>query len=237
MSKSRGDAQGISVGTTSSYPPRMSASLFTQSQTARAPFPNRWNAKLTYGVNVALGTPGVSPAAVKYRFALNGGYDPDITSTGHQPYQWDQLVLIYTKYIVRKAYVDLTFSNPSAGGMWVGWSTHTSTTSNDDPAGKSLSDLIERPNYVCVPVSTAGNQQITCRMQVPVCDVFGITQAQYDALPDVYGAAYSTNPVSLAYLDVFLCDPNSLVSAQYVRVVGRLVLDIQFFDYAAPSAS
>lgn len=197
----------------------------------------RWNAKLTYGVNVALGTPGVSPAAVKHRFTVNGCYDPDITGTGHQPYQWDQMTQIYTKYLVRSAYVDITFNNPSAAGMWVGWTVHTNTTSNDDPAGQELSSLSERPNYTCVPLSSAGSQQVTCRMRIPINVLFGISQAQYQALPDLYGAAYNANPISMIYLDLFLVDPNSLVAAQYVRAVGRIVYDIQFFDYAAPTQS
>jgi hypothetical protein len=217
--------------------PGVSGKRFTQSQTALTPFPFRWNTKLTYGVNVALGTSGSSPLAVKHRLALNGLYDPDITGTGHQPYQYDQMIAIYTKYLVRHAYVSLTFSNPSAAGLWVGWSVHTNTTSNDDPAGDELSSLIERPNFVCVPVSSAGNQAVTCEMKVPLAEIFGISQSQYETLADVYGAAYSANPVSLIYLDLFICDPNSLVSAQYVRVVGRIVFDAQFYDYAAPAQS
>lgn len=228
---------GTSVETFSTLSPGVDSRRFTQRQTALAPFPFRWDSKLTYGVNVAIGTSGSSPLATKYRLALNGLYDPDISGTGHQPYQYDQLIAIYTKYICKHAYVSLTFSNPSSPGMWVGWSIHTNTTSNDDPAGDPLDTLIERPNFTCVPISTAGNQQVTCEVRVPLCDVFGISAAQYAALPDVYGAAYSANPISLAYLDLFLCDPNSLVAAQYVRVVGRIVYDTQFFDYAAPSAS
>ncbi len=221
----------------STLAPGVSASRFTQRQSALAPFPFRWDARLTYGVNVAIGTAGSVPTASKYRLALNGLYDPDISGTGHQPYQYDQLIAIYTKYIARHAYVSITFSNPSSAGLWVGWSVHTNTTSNDDPAGKTLDDLIERPNFTCVPVSSSGNQQVTCEVRVPLCDVFGISPAQYAALPDVYGAAYSANPISIAYLDLFLCDPNSLVGAQYIRAVGRIVYDTQFFDYAAPAAS
>jgi hypothetical protein len=177
------------------------------------------------------------PTAYKYRFSLNNLYDPDVSGTGNQPFQYDQLTAIYTKYIATRAHVEITFSNPSSPGMWVGWSIHTNTTSNDDPAGKSLADLISRPNFNCVPISSSGNQQITCKVVVPMNVVFGISQAQWMALPDVYGAAYNASPVGQAYLDLFLCDPNSLVSAQYIRAVGRIVYDTQFFDYAAPTAS
>jgi hypothetical protein len=238
--RSRGLAGGSSGGVTptgtSALTPGVSARRYVTSQTALAPFPFRWDAKLTYGVNVALATPGGLPTAAKYRFRLNSLYDPDVTGTGGQPYQYDQLTTIYTKYIVKRCYVDITFSNPSVAGLWVGWSFHTSTTSNDDPAGKLLDDIMSRPNFTCVPISDFGTQYVTCRVSIPVHQVFGLTAAQYSSVTDQYGASYNANPLSEAYLDLFICDPNAL-GISYVRAVGRLVYDAQFFDYAAPAAS
>jgi hypothetical protein len=214
----------------------VSAQRYVETQSAVAPFPFRWNAKLTYGVNVALATPGGVPTAAKYRFRLNSLYDPDVTGTGAQPYMYDQLIAIYTKYIVRRCYVDITFANPSVAGLWVGWCYHTSTTSNDDPVGKELDNLISRPNFTCVPISDFGTQMVTCRIEVPLHLVFGLSASQYLSVTDQYGAAYNANPLSEAYLDLFIVDPNSL-GTSYVRAVGRLVYDCQFFDYAAPSQS
>ncbi len=227
---------GVTSSGMSALTPGVSPGRYVTTQTALAPFPFRWNAKLTYGVNVSIGTPGGLPTANKYRFRLNSLYDPDVTGTGSQPYQYDQLTAIYTKYIVRSAFVDITFSNPSVAGMWVGWSYHTSTTSNDDPTGKTLEDMMSRPNFTCVPISDFGTQQVTCRIKVPIHLVFGLSSAQYLSVTDQYGASYNANPLSQAYLDLFLVDPNSL-GISYVRAVGRIVYDAQFFDYAAPSAS
>ena len=192
---------------------------------------------LTYGVNVAIGTAGSVPTAYKYRFRLNSLYDPDLSGTGNQPFQYDQLTAIYTKYIVRSAFVDLTFNNPTSAGMWVGWSIHTGTTNNDDPSGKTLDDIVSRPNFRCVPAITTGTQQVTIRERIPIHTVFGIAAGQYLPLTDAYGASYNANPTYPAYLDLYLIDPNSLVTPQYVRVVGRIVYDSQMFDYAAPAAS
>jgi len=188
-------------------------------------------------VNVAINTVGSVPTASKYRFRLNSVYDPDVTGTGEQPYQYDQLTAIYTKYIVRSATVHITFNDPTSSGMFVGWSYHTATTSNDDPAGKTLGDLMSRPNFQCVPITSYGNESVSLSIKVPIWEVFGLSATQYLAVTDQYGASYNANPLSVAYLDMFLCDPNSLVSPQYVRAVGRIVYDVQFFDYAAPSGS
>jgi len=228
---------GASVATFSSLTPGVSSQRYTQTTTALAPFPFRLNTPLVYGVNAALGTVGSVPTASKYRFRLNSLYDPDVTGTGEQPYQYDQLTAIYTKYIVKCCYVDITFNDPTTSGMFVGWCYHTSTTGNDDPAGKTLGDIMSRPNFQCVPLANYGTEAVTMRVKIPIHEVFGLSQVQYLAVTDQYGAAYNANPLSLAYLDLFIVDPNSLVSPQYCRAVGRLVYDCQFFDYAAPSGS
>ncbi len=217
--------------------PVVSSGRFNQTQSAVAPFPFRWNTRLTYGVNVALGTVGSIPTASKYRFRLNSGYDPDVTGTGEQPYQWDQMTAVYTKYIVKSAHVEITFNDPTSSGMFVGWSFHTDTTSNDDPVGKTLGDVMSRPNFTCVPITNYGTESITLKMSVPIHTIFGLSQSQYLSVTDQYGASYNANPLSMAYLDLFIIDPNSLVSPQYVRCVGRIVYEIQFFDYAAPAGS
>ncbi len=210
---------------------------FNGRQTAVQPFPFRYDARLTYGVNVTLSTSGSSPLAVKYRFSLNSGYDPDRTSTGSQPYQWDQLIAIYQYYIVKGAYVDITFTDPTIDGLWVGWSLHPSTNSNDDPAGKDLGQLLERPNYVCMPLNNTGAQTASHRCRIPIHEVFGISQSQYLNQMDTYGAFYNTNPTNEAFLDFFLVDPTGVVASHSVRAVGRIVYDIQFWGYAAPASS
>lgn len=227
----------ISINRFSSLSPGVTSRRYDQSQTGLAPFPFRWNANLTYGVNVPIGTVGSVPTAAKYRFRLNSCYDPDATGIGEQPYQWDQLTVIYTKYIVRSAHVEITFNEPTSSGLWVGWSYHTNSTSNDDPAGKSLGDIMSRPNFQCVPLSNYGTESVTLKVQIPIHEVFGLDAVQYLAVTDQYGAAYNANPLSMAYLDLFLVDPNSLVSPQYVRAVGRIVYNVQMFDYAAPFGS
>lgn len=210
---------------------------YNQSQTGLAPFPFRWNAHLTYGVNIAMNTVGSIPTANGYRFRLNSCYDPDFTGTGEQPYQYDQLTAIYTKYIVRSCRVHITFNDPTSSGMFVGWSYHTDTTNNDNPTGKTLGDIMSRPNFQCVPITSYGNESVSLSVNIPVHDIFGLSQSQYLSVTDQYGAAFNANPLSTAFLDLFILDPNSLVSPQYVRAVGRLIYDVQFFDYAAPSGS
>ncbi len=96
---------------------------------------------------------------------------------------------------------------------------------------------MSRPNFQAAPVSAYGTESVTMKIKIPIHEVFGLSQFQYMAVTDQYGADYNANPVAEAYLDLFIVDPNSLLSAQYVRAVGRIIYDVQLFDYAAPSGS
>lgn len=210
---------------------------YTQTQTAIVPFPWKYHAHLTYGMNISLGTVGSVPTASQNRFRLNSMYDFDATGTGEQPYQYDQMVTTYLKYIVHSTRIELTFVDPTSDGLWVGYSLHTDGTNNDQATGKTLGDVMSRPGFRCMPLNNTGEQVVTIKETIPIHSVFGLTKAQYDALWDTFGAAYNANPLSNAYLDVFIIDPNSLVSPQYVRCVGRAIFDCTFFDYAGPAGS
>lgn len=229
--------RGISTAQFSTLGPGFTGQRYNQAQSALAPFPLRYDVQLTYGVNVALSTVGSLPTGSSYAFRMNSAYDPDFTGIGEQPYQWDQVSAMYSQYIVKGVYIDLSFNDPTSSGLWVGYSIHTATTTNDTPAGKTLGDVMSRPVFRFAPLTDYGNQVVTMREHVPMHQVFGLTKGQYMNVVDQFGAATSTNPLSVAFLDLGLIDPNSKVSPQYVRVVGRLVMDIQLFDYKAPSGS
>jgi hypothetical protein len=227
-------SQGI--GGTSSLVPGVSDGRYFARQTAAMPFPWKYRAKLSYGVNIALGTAGSSPLASIHALSLNNVYDPDVTGTGEQPYFYDTLTAIYRKYIVRSAYIDLTFTDPSADGLWVGWSLGA-VNSGDDPVNKTLGDIMSRPTFRCVPINNTGSQFITIRERVPLHTVFGLTEQQYMSQPLDYGAAYNASPSLQAFVRLFIVDPNQLLSAQYVRVAGRITYEVDFYDYLAPGGS
>lgn len=210
---------------------------FREVGTAAMPFPMRWDGQLTYGVNVTLTTAGSTSLGTYYRFRLNSLYDPDVTGTGHQPYQYDQLTAIYQSYIVKSCYVDLTATDPTADGVWVGWSWHSSDSSNDDPSTLLLEDMLERPNFTCFPLNNTGAQTVTFRnkFSMPVC--FGQTPTQYFGDLTTHASAYNNNPSKGIHLDIWLCDPTGNVGTRSVRFSGRLVFDCQLFNYKAPAES
>jgi hypothetical protein len=55
-------------------------------------------------------SPLTGGAAVGYVFSANGLYDPNITSTGHQPMGFDQLMALYEQYYVVSSTITVRFS-------------------------------------------------------------------------------------------------------------------------------
>lgn len=182
-------------------------------------------------------TAGSTSLGTYYRFRLNSLYDPDVTGTGHQPYQYDTLTAIYQSYIVKKCFVDLTFTDPTADGVWVGWTWHSSDSSTDDPSTLLLEEMIERANFYCAPLNNTGAQTVTVRRSFDMPTCFGQTPVQYYGDLTTHGSAYNNNPSKGIHLDLFLCDPTGNVSTRSVRASGRLVFDCQFYNYKAPSSS
>lgn len=74
-------------------------------------FPARTVRKLRYSTNLAL-TSSLG-AVASHVFSANGLFDPDITSTGHQPMGFDQLMLSYNHYVVTGAHITCVFRNNS----------------------------------------------------------------------------------------------------------------------------
>lgn len=78
-------------------------------------FPARKLASLRYATSV--GITGTTGAVGSYVFAANGLFDPDITSTGHQPMGFDQMMLSYNHYAVVRSRIFVTFRNDSSASQ------------------------------------------------------------------------------------------------------------------------
>jgi len=79
--------------------------------------------KLVYAETFSLtGTLGYA----NYEFCANGVYDPNVTSTGHQPLYFDQYIALYERYMVKSSRIRLrpvqstAPSDMSTGGIWYG---------------------------------------------------------------------------------------------------------------------
>ena len=56
--------------------------------------------QITHRYSALLTVTSTAGAVTTYKFACNGLYDPDLTSSGHQPYYFDQMAALYNHYTV-----------------------------------------------------------------------------------------------------------------------------------------
>jgi len=86
-------------------------------------------------INPAFGSSG------NYIFSANGCYDPNITGTGHQPYGFDQLMLMYNHYTVVGSQCRVKLASSQSIPMFAGIMLRPDPT----PISLTTTDLLEQP--------------------------------------------------------------------------------------------
>lgn len=136
-----------------------------------------------------------------YTFSANGLYDPDISSTGHQPMYFDQMAAIYNHYNVSSSRIVVKGSSPAATS---GVTSVVGVTLDDDASiGYSFSaNLIEDNTKKSAWAITGGvnAQTVALRCNWRHRQVFG-----GDLLADTENQGTSAaNPADQSYYNVWL---------------------------------
>jgi len=90
---------------------------------------------LRYNDDCTKSLTGATPAY--YVFSANGLYDPDITSTGHQPLGFDQLMTFYNYYVVLRSRIRIVARNMD-GGAFIGVALRVSSSSSGPNTWEAL---------------------------------------------------------------------------------------------------
>lgn len=162
--------------------------------------------------------PGVAGITSEQKFRLSSIFDPDSTGGGHQPNMHDSLAVLWERYQVYRVdfhieMVSIDSTNPQR----VGYRISDESTSITDPL-----DSIENGNgeWKHISPTTGGRDCATFTGTVSLCNVHGITSAQYMANDD-YGADFGSNPLENAYLIVWA--DGLLTDTSGVRVTTHIV--------------
>lgn len=150
-----------------------------------------------------------------YSFTLNNTYDPRYDIGGHQPLQYDILAACYERVWDEAAEVELTFSNPTQDGAWVGYRL----CANTDPVntyGQTLSYLEELGDSVCRPMNNSGAQVVTFRFMVENCNLLGLSKLQY--ADTTYSHPTTGSPAVYCYLQPFVCAKGAADCTVHVNV-------------------
>lgn len=192
-------------------------------------FPDRLSTKLIYADVITLTTPAGAGATQYYSFRMNSCYDPDLTSTGHQPQWWDQLTTVYNNYRVKGSKITATFSpytvsltGAVAGPYIVGITTSsTSTLSASSPYA-----LVEDANGVNAMLGdkSGGNNIKTMSNTFSPLRDLGVASDDGDL-----SAVYNANPSRQFYAHVWCKDVASIV-ASVITVHVKLELQVEMFN-------
>jgi hypothetical protein len=163
-------------------------------------FPSRTTRKLRYSTNFSLtSTAGV---VASYVFVANGLFDPDYTSTGHQPMGFDQLMLSYNHYCVLSSRILVTFRNIAAQPMTASITVQANGT----------------PITVIDQIVESGINNMTVLEQKGVAGMVTTLEAKYNTRrfvgvddplddPNLTGAVAS-NPAESEYFHIQIWDTN-----------------------------
>lgn len=155
-------------------------------------FPNSIITKLRYCDYLTLTS--TSGAIARNQFAANGIFDPDLTSTGHQPLYRDIYNNIYDLYTVLGSKITVTFSCSTTGKNLI-----CGVVGDDDTSAPSISTSLEGNNSYSTLLGAVGSPTKTITAVYQPEEMIG-----YDAKADGYALTlFSANPSSLWVYNVW----------------------------------
>lgn len=176
-------------------------------------FPDKMVTNLRYVDNINL--TGATSAIGSYVFSMNSAYDPDVTSTGHQPMYFDQLcgavgTAPYSRYRVLGAKTTVTYmlvNVPAVGGANVGpVIVGLAANTAGGLYGATASALCEASNSVWTHLGdkSGGNNLKTLSVTYSPTRDLGV-----DAGDDGITGQYNTSPSSQFYAIPWKIDANA----------------------------
>lgn len=181
--------------------------------------------KLPYDGGSIGGT--VSTVTSVYQFRTNSAFDPDFTSTGHQPLGYDQWRTLYLNYRVIGVYYDIHFHTASFASAVAGVYPHSSSTV------PNLQQLMELPEVKQCTISNGYSKRIRGFISNP--RLFGISSTEYKTNPN-FTAGVSGNPPKDGFLTVFWT-PLDEATNLIVEVRPRLTYVVEFYGRRALGGS
>jgi len=176
-------------------------------------FPASITKTLRYSTNVTIGA--ASGAVSTWVFRANDLFDPDFTSTGHQPMGFDQLMLWYNHFCVVRCRIVVTFRNlgtvTTAVAIRVdGDSTPLTVIDRIIEAGGLTMDTIEPKGvYGC---------NVTMEQTVDIAKLQGVSRSAITSDPSLQGSA-AASPVEVSYFHLACWDSGALATTSILADV------------------
>jgi len=172
---------------------------------------------------------------VEQVFRANSLFDPDVTNAGHQPYGFDTLSSIYTRYKVESVEFEFVHSGQQQSAGSYG----TLVLSVSPPAnpvtllGVAVEVLMEKPGVVTVPIQEAFTKvpPAALRGRFNIRDLVGLTEQQFDADIEDYSALVTANPTNVPLIKYAVASNSAnVISSAGSIVFTRIVYHAVFWD-------
>lgn len=179
-----------------------------------------------------------------WQFCLNGLYDPDTTSTGHQPLFFDNYAALYSKYFVKYATITVTVINHFVNTSIAGPTFYVNNAYKLFILKDATNSSTEFPSNI-QQVIEAGGSNIKWRFAGPSltgklpklkmgCAPHKIACRGYR--DDTLTAATNANPASAVYAYVGIAAADASSNPVAVSVDVRITYYVDFFDRIAAQA-
>lgn len=206
-----------------------SASTATIMSPSMPLFPSSLRCRLRYSENFAI--QGSVGTIANYIFRGNDLYDTNVTSTGHQPMGFDQMMVFFDHFIVERATMRARFTNLNSSSSVIYCRVDGNNANISDP-----NVLLETGGVVSDVLSSNGNQGsskiLTCSLDV--AKFHGVNTSALTSMDSLQGAIASS-PTDGIYFHVGTYDPNG--STAWARVVVVIDFDAIFTEPRVPSLS
>ncbi len=192
-------------------------------------FPDRARVRLKYATNVTMTPSGLT--AVDQVFSGNGCFDPDITSTGSQPANFDDWSAVYSRYRVWGSTITWNVANSASGALdltsLVVGPRHTATALTTRTQQEYFqAQPYTRYQKTIVYQNGQATQSGTMSMSTP--KFLGLSRSEFEGNDDIT-TLVSANPAHQWYWHLCLtADDQSSATAHYVNFT--VTYDVEFWD-------
>lgn len=156
-------------------------------------------------------------------FRLNSLYDPDETSTGHQPYGFDQLSALFNRYRVYKFSWHVNFAGSNNRLHMAVCPINGNTTFGD------FISLAEQPLAISKAMSFDGGFPVNFKGRVYLPKLSGVTSVQYKT-DDRYSAIVTGDPAEIMNLHIMVYNPTTGLDSVTTSCNVTLIYHSELFD-------
>jgi len=187
------------------------------------PFPDKMITNLFYVEEIDFGS---AAASNYYQFRLNSVFDPDVTSTGHQPYGHDQLAGIYNYYRVIECTFKIVYSSASSD-VPVLCVTCPLYGSDVYSSASQIRLLAETQNAMSSTAQYRSNV-VTHSGRIPVWTISGMSKQEYMSNPNTSAALGTNNPTIPMTLNLGMVSSDSTTPSRMTASV-QLVYKVEVY--------